>query len=308
MLEKLIRKVDEKDVAILRVLDGLRGSFEFVLLEKLKEKLPYSEELIKERLRKLSSLKIVQARKQGEYIGFKILEKGMDIISVWNFIKHDKIVAILSQIGKGKESVLYSAIDKEKNWVVVKLHRYYTQEFKKIEKSLAYASIKLRGIELNLADYMIDVPRAKAQIEFHSMKRLYDAGINVPKPIDLDRHVVLMEMLCEQPGIASPLLRDVKLTNPKDALELIMDDYYTIINKIGLVHGDLSEFNIIVHENDLYYIDWPQAVPISYRFANKLIERDYRNIISYFKDKYKVETTRSLGDFLIKIKEEKKRF
>lgn len=299
MLEKLNQKVDEKDIAILRVLDGLRGSFEFVLLEKIKEKLPYSQDLISQRLRKLSSLKLVQARKYQNSIGFKILEKGMDVISIWNFIKHEKIVAILSQIGKGKESVLYSAIDNDKNWLVVKLHRYYTQEFKRIEKSLAYASVKLRGIELNLADYMIDIPRAKAQIEFNVMKKLYDSGMNVPKPIDLDRHVVLMEMLCEKPGIASPLLKDVKLNNPKDALELILDDYRTFVKRLGIVHGDLSEFNIIVHNSDIYYIDWPQAVPTSYRFANNLIERDYKNITRYFKEKYRVEPKINLEELLV---------
>ena len=299
MLEKLIKKVNKKDVAILRTLDGLRGSFEFVLLSKLKEKLPYKEELIKACLKKLNKFKLIQVKRMENEIGAKILEKGLDILALWNFLTHEKISSLLVQIGKGKESILYSAIDAEKNWLVVKLHRYYTQEFKKIEKSLAYAAVKLRGIELRIADYMIDIPKAKAQVEYYALKKLYENGINVPRPIDLDRHAVLMEMLYDVPGIPSKLLKEVLLKNPNNALEIILEDYHVIIKKLGLIHGDLSEFNIMVSKNDLYYIDWPQAVPTSYKFANELIKRDLNNILRFFREKYSIEKEINMADYLV---------
>ena len=108
-----------------------------------------------------------------------------------------------------------------------------------------------------------------------------------------------MEMLCEEPGIPSKLLKDVLLKNPKDALDIILDDYKQIVKKVGVVHGDLSEFNIIVSRGELYYIDWPQAVPTNYELSNQLIKRDVENILRYFKEKYRIEKIVDINEFFV---------
>ena len=281
--------VDKKDIAILRVLDGLRGSFEFAFITKIAEKLPYDKDFVMKRLLKLNKLKLVQLRKFEEEWGCMILQKGLDTLAVWNFKKHGIIKEILTQIGVGKESTIFSALSSDDEFIVLKFHRYYALEFEKIKRSLAYAAVKLRGEELKKEEYMIDVPKAKAQIEFKVMKTLHEKGFAVPKPIDLDRHVVAMEMIYDEPGIPSSLLKDVNLSNPKEAKEAIIEEYLDIVEKGGFVHGDFSEFNIMIKKNgEFFIIDWPQAVPTSYELADELKKRDLKNIKEYFLRKYGV--------------------
>jgi len=295
MIEKIFDKIDKWDIAILRVLDGLRGSFEYVELKKLLEKLPFRKGVVRDHLRKMEKLDLVSIVKPKEETYVKILERGLDILSIWNFVKHEKIERVLARIGKGKESEVYSAIDREKNWYVVKLHRYYSLEFKRIKQSLAYSAIKFRGEELKLKEYLIDIPKAKAQVEFHALQKVFEIGVNVPKPIDLDRHAVLTEMIWDMPGIPSKLLKDINLKNPKDALEIILEDYEKILKEAKIVHGDLSEFNIMITKNgEIFYIDWPQAVPIDYENAKQLAERDIQNILNYFQTKYSIKNIKPL--------------
>jgi len=238
-------KVDKIDIAILRVLDGIRGSFEYAWSKKIIEKLPYKAELIKKRLLKLNKLKMIEIKNFEKEIGCEYL--------------------------------------------ILKFHKYYAAEFEKIKKSLAYSAIKLRGEELRIEDYKIDIPKAKAQIEFHVLKKLWDKGFKVPKPIDLDRHVVAMEMIYDFPGIPSKLLKDVILEDPKEMKEEIVNEYLSIVEKGGIVHGDFSEFNIMIKQDGSFFIiDWPQAVPTTFELAEKLKERDLNNILNFFKKKYKV--------------------
>ena len=282
-------QVDKKDVAILRVLDGLRGSFEYILVPKVEEKTPFGRDFIMKRLSKLNKLRLVELRRYEDDWGARITQKGLDTLSIWNFKTHGIIHKVLAQIGTGKESVIYSALTPDQEFVVIKFHRYYALEFERIKNSLAYASIKLRGEELKIEDFMIDVPRAKAQVEFSVMKKLSEMGFSVPKPIDLDRHAIVMEMVYDEPGVPARLLKDVKLNNPKEAKEIILEEYNDIVDKAGIVHGDFSQFNVMIKKDGSFYIiDWPQAVPSDYEFAEELRKRDVRNFEDYFKKTYGV--------------------
>ncbi|MCD6403027.1 MAG: hypothetical protein J7K98_01715 [Candidatus Aenigmarchaeota archaeon] len=289
MMSRGSLELDKKDIAILRVLDGLRGSFEFVLISKISEKTPFSQDFIFKRLEKMNKLKLVELRKYEVEWGCRITQKGMDTLAVWNFKTHDVIKTLLTEIGVGKESVIYSAITPDNNFAVLKFHRYYAVEFERIKNSLAYVAIKWRGEELKIEDYMIDVPRAKAQVEFKVMKILHEKGFSVPKPLDLDRHVIAMEMVCDEPGVPSRLLKDLRLTNPKEAKEAILEEYMEIVEKAGVIHGDLSEYNIMIKKTgEFFIIDWPQAVPKDFENADKLLERDLENINNYFWKYYRV--------------------
>jgi len=282
-------KIDKIDIAILRVLDGIRGSFEYAWSKKIIEKLPYRAEVVKKRLLKLNRLKMIEIKNFEKEIGCKILQKGLDTLAIWNFKKHGIVREVLTKIGEGKESVIYSAISPSNEYLVLKFHRYYAAEFEKIKKSLAYSAIKLRGEELRIEDYKIDIPKAKAQVEFHVMKKLWEKDFKVPKPIDLDRHVVAMEMIYDFPGIPSKLLKDVILEDPQGMKEEIVNEYLNIVEKGRIIHGDFSEFNVMVKQDgNFFIIDWPQAVPTSYEFAEKLKERDLNNILNFFKKKYDV--------------------
>jgi len=287
------RFVDEKDIAILRVIDGLRTAFEWVPIEKIIEKLPYKEFEVKRRIKELEKMNLTRYRYVSHYNSFAAMltEKGFDTLALWDFKKHDVIEKVGAEVGVGKESIIVGCINPKGEWVVVKFHRYWAKEFRNIRKSLAYASIVVRGKELNLEDSRIDIPRAKAQVEMNALEKLHKIGINVPKPLGINRHAIAMKMLTRNGGIPAPQLVRVKLTDPITMYETVIEDYIKMAKEGDVIHGDFNEYNIIITEDETpYYIDFPQSVPKTYPEAKFLIRRDLNKISHYFQTKYRLKT------------------
>lgn len=120
--------------------------------------------------------------------------------------------------------------------------------------------------------------------EVSALFRLADAGVRVPKPYDFLDGVLLMEMIDDGYGDAAPRLNDVDLL-PEDAREFHDFMIGEIIKMLcaGLVHGDLSEFNVLLDPYGPVIIDLPQAVDAAANnHAFAMLERDVRNMTEYF--------------------------
>ncbi len=76
-------------------------------------------------------------------------------------------------------------------------------------------------------------------------------------------------------------LVEVSVNNPMTAFEVVAE-YMRRLYLAGLVHGDLSEYNIVVHDGELVVIDLGQAVTVLHRNADEFLERDCRNIANFF--------------------------
>jgi len=120
--------------------------------------------------------------------------------------------------------------------------------------------------------------------EVAALFRLAGAGVRVPKPYDFLDGVLLMEMVADEYGDAAPRLNDVEL----DA-DQAREYHAFIIRQIvlmlctGLVHGDLSEFNVLLGPDGPVIIDLPQAVDAAANnHAFSMLERDVNNMAQYF--------------------------
>ncbi|WP_416422269.1 PA4780 family RIO1-like protein kinase [Pseudomonas sp. App30] len=120
--------------------------------------------------------------------------------------------------------------------------------------------------------------------EVAALFRLANAGVRVPKPFDFLEGVLLMELVADEYGDAAPRLNDVEL----DA-EQAREYHEFLIRQIvlmlctGLVHGDLSEFNVLLGPDGPVIIDLPQAVDAAgNNHAFSMLERDVGNMASYF--------------------------
>ena len=120
--------------------------------------------------------------------------------------------------------------------------------------------------------------------EVAALFRLANAGVRVPKPYDYLDGVLLMELVDDGYGDAAPRLNDVDLL-PEDAREFHAFMIREIVKMLcaGLVHGDLSEFNVLLDPHGPVIIDLPQAVDAAANnHAFSMLERDVRNMAEYF--------------------------
>lgn len=120
--------------------------------------------------------------------------------------------------------------------------------------------------------------------EVEALYRLTEVGIRVPQPYNFVEGVLLMELVTDADGNAAPRLNDVELSQ-EQALE-----YHGVLIRavvkmlcIGLIHGDLSEFNVLVDSEGPVIIDLPQAVnAAANNNAARMLERDVENLTHYF--------------------------
>ncbi|SDH67370.1 PA4780 family RIO1-like protein kinase [Pseudomonas panipatensis] len=120
--------------------------------------------------------------------------------------------------------------------------------------------------------------------EVSALFRLASAGVRVPKPYDFLDGVLLMEMVADEHGDAAPRLNDVEL-EPEQAREYHAFLIRQIVMMLcaGLVHGDLSEFNVLLGPDGPVIIDLPQAVDAAANnHAFRMLERDVANMAAYF--------------------------
>ncbi len=120
--------------------------------------------------------------------------------------------------------------------------------------------------------------------EVDALYRLADAGVRVPKPYNFIEGILLMELIADEHGSAAPRLNDIEMSS-EQAIE-----YHALLIKevvrmlcAGMVHGDLSEFNVLVDTEGPVIIDLPQAVDAAANNnAAAMLERDVNNLAAYF--------------------------
>ena len=120
--------------------------------------------------------------------------------------------------------------------------------------------------------------------EVDALYQLADAGVSVPVPYNFYEGVLLMELVVDADGLAAPRLNDISLTAEQARLH-----HQGLIQEVvrmlcaGIVHGDLSEFNILMSERGPVIIDLPQAVDAAANNnAREMLERDVNNLKDYF--------------------------
>ena len=120
--------------------------------------------------------------------------------------------------------------------------------------------------------------------EVNALYQLEAAGVRVPKPFGCFEGVLLMELVTTEDGDVAPRLNDVLLTR-----EQALEDHATVMSYVvkmlclGLVHGDLSEFNVLVDDYGPVIIDLPQAVNAAgNNHAKSMLTRDVDNITAYY--------------------------
>ncbi|MDD5366345.1 MAG: phosphotransferase [Gallionellaceae bacterium] len=120
--------------------------------------------------------------------------------------------------------------------------------------------------------------------EVDALYRLAAAGVRVPQPYNFHEGVLLMELVADAEGDPAPRLNDLALT-PEQAREFHAMLIRQVVRMLcaGIVHGDLSEYNVLVDSAGPVIIDLPQAVDAAANNnASRMLERDVDNLAAYF--------------------------
>ena len=127
--------------------------------------------------------------------------------------------------------------------------------------------------------------RAWQSAEVDALYRLAAAGVRVPKPYNFHEGVLLMELVTDAHGDAAPRLNDVEFTAEEATrhhLSLVAE-VVRMLAGAGVIHGDLSEYNILLGADGPVIIDLPQAVDAAgNNHAQKMLERDVGNLRNFF--------------------------
>jgi len=127
-----------------------------------------------------------------------------------------------------------------------------------------------------------------AEKEWANLIRMWRAGIPCPQPLVLRTHVLVMSWLGDEEGFPAPQLKEAKLASTKAwaaAYTQVVRLMCGMYHRCHLVHGDLSEYNLLWHEKRVWVIDTAQAVEVSHPNALALLRRDADNVTRFFAKK-----------------------
>ena len=195
--------------------------------------------------------------------------------ALYKLVQEGHITALGGPISSGKEAIVFEAYGENDSEIAIKIYRINTSSFRQMKDYLT-GDPRFSGIGSDKRDIVL----AWTRKEFANLKRARDGGVRVPDPIAVKLNGLVMELIGGEGNVA-PKLQGIELENPILAYEIIRD-FMKKLHISGLVHGDLSEYNILVHDGELCIIDIGQAVTHRHQKASTYLHRDCENISKFF--------------------------
>ena len=190
----------------------------------------------------------------------------------------DRVIDMLDfPISTGKEGNVFRGVTPDKKFVAIKIYRISTSTFKHISGYIV-GDPRFKSMGHSRRDIIF----AWTKKEFKNLERLNRIDVNAPTPIVSIKNVLVMEYIGDS-KMSAPLMKDVTLKNPKEVFETLVDFVSKMYKKADLVHGDLSAYNVLIHENQPYLIDLGQGVLTEHPNALEFLKRDINNLVKYFK-------------------------
>jgi len=276
----LYKSLTPRDIQVLRAIEDLSSRHEYVPLEKIEKRTKILEEHLTLVLSKLNKLRLVKRETIGGYKSFRMTTLGYDMIAIDELVKKKVLVALGDKIGVGKESEIFVGLSTGGEKVAVKFLRIGRASFRRTKI--------LRDWSRGPRSTWYEQSKIAAEREYMALKELVLVRAKVPTPYGYNRHVVVVEYL---EGVE--LYKRPQLSDPEAVLNLILDTLKTAYQDVGIIHSDLSEYNILINldTQDPYIIDWPQYVYKDHPSSFELLKRDVEYIVRFFNKVYGVSLT-----------------
>ena len=266
----LVSLLNKTDFKILKVLASSLKNRQFLNLPTLSQYSNLSQSLIEHHLKRLVKFGLISKSN----IGYTLLVTGLDIYVLKILSNRNIITAIGPQIGIGKEAEVYLAHDSLKQDKILKMFRLGRSSFKQIKRK--------RDVNTGTNSWLLlNIETAKK--EYDILTYLKDSSTSFPSPLYRSFHCIVME-----PIYGSRLSDIENLDYPELVLEKIISNM-SIAYRKGYINGDLNEYNILVDDDNIFILDWPQAVRVDTTNSDVVLTRDVNNIIKFFSRKFEIE-------------------
>ncbi|GAB6148006.1 RIO1 family regulatory kinase/ATPase domain-containing protein [Stetteria hydrogenophila] len=285
-LKEAYLQLEEPDFRVLRVIEKWLPKYEYVPAEVLERHARLPPSALSRSLRKLGELKLVR-RTLGSLIGYTLTFMGLDVLALRGLVVRGVVEEIGEKIGVGKEGNVYLAVAPSGERVVVKFHREGRRSFKHLRRARSFMAEASRGQWLLKAKML-------GEREFKILVELSSRGARVPKPLGWNRNAVVQAYL---EGVELYRLKAGGLERGQAERILwdVLETVRTAYRDVGIVHGDLSEYNVLVAVEDGeyrgYVIDWPQYVYREEEHAEDLLKRDVYYVVRFFRKNFGVDVS-----------------
>jgi Serine/threonine protein kinase involved in cell cycle control len=210
-------------------------------------------------------------------VGSEVFD-GITLKTLYKLANEGYIHRLNGAISTGKEANVFKGLDENDNFVAVKIYRVTTSDFKKMQTYIqGDPRFKVRTTNKR------QLINAWVNKEFRNLQRAGEAGVKVPKPIIAKNNILVMEFIGDEEGDAALPMRHSDIENPEKLLNKVINNMKLLYKKAGLVHGDLSSYNILIQDNEPVIIDISQGMTKDHPIAEELLNRDIENITKDFK-------------------------
>jgi RIO kinase 1 len=183
------------------------------------------------------------------------------------------VASELTPFSMGKEANVFWGTG-QNGAVVVKIYRLQNCDFNRM-----YDYIKFDPRFMQLKRHRRKIILGWVQREYRNLLKAREAGMNAPTPYAILNNVIVMQAIGKDEP--SPKIKDMAPKNPSKFLDEVMANVKRLY-KAGLVHGDLSKFNILNDDEKPVFIDFSQATTLKNQNALEYVTRDVKNICDYF--------------------------
>jgi len=228
----------------------------------------------------------------------KILDEVFDhstLLTIYKLFTDEIIETVEFSISTGKEANVFFAKSKD-GPKVLKIYRVSNSTFKTISK------------------YIVGDPRFKslgkdrrrilfqwAQKEYANLQKAKAVGARAPEAYVCRNNILVMQYLGDKRSPA-PMIKDVEIEDPAAVYKDLMLQVRRLYHLADLVHSDLSEYNVLMHDDLPYLIDMGQAVLRRHPMAREFLERDTKNLSTVFRRKgYNVPQRQVMEDLLVPL-------
>ena len=206
-------------------------------------------------------------------VGNEIFDK-ITLETLYKLANQGYIDILNGAISTGKEANVLTGITDDEKFIAVKIYRIATSDFKKMNYYLdgdPRFNLKTKNKRKIIYSWVMK--------EFKNLTRLYDAKVTVPKPITSSNNVLLIEFIGDEDGNPAQPVKNQPPQDPDEFFNQLLNEMKKFTHQAKLVHGDLSNYNILNLNEKPVIIDVSQSVVLDNPISKELLERDINTIV-----------------------------